>query len=302
MVNAVHTIDLNFMGKPGAIAVYLAPHPQGVVLVESGPGSTIPSLQAGLRAHGFTEADVTDVLLTHIHLDHAGAAGWLARQGARIHVHPNGAPHLLDPQKLLQSAARIYGDQMETLWGEFLPVPAGSLHVLQDQEVLEIEGLCFRALNTPGHANHHYAYRFEDICFTGDIGGVRLAGLRHLRLPMPPPELQLEQWRQSLLRLQQEDFARIAPTHFGIFSDPDWHLAAAAKELKEIEGWVEAVMPGSPSPEALAGQFLDWTRRRSLADGLGTETMDLYELASPSWMSSQGILRYWMKYRSEPAA
>lgn len=299
MNSLVHTIDLNFMGTPGAIAVYLVQHSQGVVLIESGPGSTIPSLQAGLRALGFTEADVTDVLLTHIHLDHGGAAGWLARQGARIHVHPAGAPHLLDPRKLLQSAARIYGDQMETLWGEFLPVPADHLFVTEDEEVVEIGGLCFRAINTPGHANHHYAYRFEDICFTGDIGGIRLAKTHHVRLPMPPPELQLEQWHQSLLRLQKEEFARIAPTHFGIFSDPAWHLGAVSKALQETIEWVESVMPGDPPFDVLNEKFLEWTRLRSLADGLELDQMELYELANPSWMSSQGIQRYWKKYRSE---
>src|SRR5512135_1903027 len=116
----VITLDLNFQGKTQAIAAYLVRHSSGAILIESGPGSTVPALQAGLAAHRLSSSDVTHVLLTHIHLDHAGAAGWLARQGAQIYVHPVGAPHLLHPEKLLASAARIYGDQMETLWGEFL--------------------------------------------------------------------------------------------------------------------------------------------------------------------------------------
>src|SRR5512143_2025441 len=169
----VQTLDLNFLELAGTIAVYLIPHPHGAVLVESGPGSTLHNLKAGLESHGLKPSDISDVLLTHIHLDHAGSAGWWARQGARIHVHPVGAPHLLDPEKLLASAQRIYGDQMDRLWGEFLPVPDDRLVIIQDGDEVEIDGLCFKALDTPGHANHHYAYLFGDVCFTGDIGGIR---------------------------------------------------------------------------------------------------------------------------------
>lgn len=293
-----HTLDLNFMGVPGTIASYLIPHAHGAVLVESGPGSTIPALEDRLAAHHLSVKDITDVLLTHIHLDHAGAAGWLARQGAHIHVHPVGAPHLLDPEKLLASAARIYGDQMDTMWGEFLSVPEERLSVLQDGEEIEIEGLHFHPIDTPGHAEHHFAYLFGDVCFTGDIGGVRLAGPRHVRLPMPPPEFHLEKWRESLKKLSQEDFSRIVPTHFGIFPDPDWHLSALARALNEIESWMEATLPSDQAFEELNEEFLDWTRRRSLDEGLEPELIEAYETANPSWMSTYGIKRYWQKYRN----
>src|SRR5688572_8379493 len=125
----VSILDLNFKGIPGAIASYLIPHREGVVLVEAGPGSTTDRLQARLGEEGYQLSDVTDVLLTHIHLDHAGAAGWLAGHGARIHVHPNGAGHLINPEKLITSATRIYGDSMDTLWGAFLPVPEERLSI-----------------------------------------------------------------------------------------------------------------------------------------------------------------------------
>lgn len=296
--STIHTLDLNFMGVPGTIASYLIPHAHGAILVESGPGSTIPALEDRLAAHHLSVKDITDVLLTHIHLDHAGAAGWLARQGARIHVHPVGAPHLLDPEKLLASAARIYGDQMDSMWGEFLSVPEERLSVLQDGEDIEIEGLHFRPIDTPGHAEHHFAYLFGDVCFTGDIGGVRLAGPRHVRLPMPPPEFILEKWRESLKKLSQEDFSWIVPTHFGIFHDPDWHLSALAKALNEIDAWMEATLPSDPPFEGLNDEFLDWTRRRSLEEGLEPELIDAYETANPSWMSTYGIRRYWRKYRN----
>ena len=197
----------------------------------------------------------------------------------------------------LASAGRIYGDLMHTLWGEFLPVPEGQLSVLQDGGVVDVNGLSLRALDTPGHANHHFVYLFEDVCFSGDIGGVRIGEAPHLRLPMPPPEFNLEKWRQSLVRLRSEKFSRIAPTHFGLYADPDWHLSAVQDALDEVEAWMEAVLPQSLPVEVLNDRFLEWTRNRSLSAGLPPDLLGIYEAANPSWMSTQGILRYWEKYR-----
>ena len=298
--NIIHTLDLNFMGLPGTIAAYLLPHRSGAVLVECGPGSTVPALRSGFEQHGYSPADITDLLLTHIHLDHAGAAGWLARQGARVHVHSVGAPHLLNPEKLLSSAARIYGDMMDTLWGEFLPVPDEQLSVLSDGEVVEIDDLRFRAIDTPGHADHHFAYLHEDVLFSGDIGGVRLGGVRHIRLPMPPPEFHLERWYLSLERLRQESFTRIAPTHFGIHTDAEWHLATVQQDLDEVRDWMENLLPQNPAFEELNTRFLDWTRQRSTREGVDQATIQAYETANPSWMSTYGVQRYWSKYR-QPA-
>ena len=292
----IFTIDLHFMGFPGTIASYLIPHAHGAILVECGPSSTLPALQAGLKAHGFSVNDVTDVLLTHIHLDHAGAAGWLARQGAHIYVHPVGAPHLRDPEKLLASAQRIYGDAMQTLWGEFLPVPPECLLVPQNGDDIEIDGLRFRAIDTPGHADHHFVYILDDLCFSGDIGGVRLTGYRHIRLPMPPPDLHIGKWRLSLQSLSSLPIRRIAPTHFGIFEDAGWHFKVALGALDEVEAWIEATMLSNPPFEELNEQFVSWARRRSLGAGVSPEVIDAYEAANPSWMSSSGIQRYWKKY------
>jgi glyoxylase-like metal-dependent hydrolase (beta-lactamase superfamily II) len=302
----IYTLDHHFRGLPGAIASYLIPHAHGAVLIESGPGSTLPALERALQAHHLTFADITDVLLTHIHLDHAGASGWLARQGARIHVHPVGAPHMLNPEKLLSSAGRIYGDRMQELWGDFLPVPEEKLHIVEDNEVIEIEGLRLRALDTPGHAYHHYAYIFEDVLFSGDVGAVRVGGLRHLRLPMPPPEFNPEVWRASLEKLQkafhQGEYTRIAPTHFGVYGDPAWHLQAIGEALDEVEVWMLQVMPTGPSAEALRQEFLEWTLQRSLDAGLTQDALDPLEAANPSGMSADGIYRYWHKVRNAQAA
>ena len=293
----IHTIDLKFQGLAGSIAVYLIPHKDGAILVESGPGSTKPGLKAGLAEYGFRPEQVTDVFLTHIHLDHAGAAGWLSHQGARIHVHPNGAPHLLNPEKLLASAGRIYGDMMDSLWGEFLPVPAERLCILEDLKAVEINGFAFQPIDTPGHASHHFAYIFEDICFSGDIGGVRLAGLPHIRVPMPPPEFHLEKWRESLDRLRQQKFSRIAPTHFGIYEDAGFHLQALEKALEEVDEWIDRVMPSNLSLEDLRREFISWNEQLSREQGLDRTQVNLHEAANPSFMSADGIRRYWLKIR-----
>jgi glyoxylase-like metal-dependent hydrolase (beta-lactamase superfamily II) len=299
----IYTLDLNFMGFPGTIASYLIPHRSGAVLVECGPGSTTSALQAQLEEHNLSVKDISDVLLTHIHLDHAGAAGWLARQGARIHVHPVGAPHMMDPEKLLSSAQRIYGDMMDRLWGEFLPVPEEMIAIPEDERVLEIENLRFLPIDTPGHAEHHYVYMFEDVCFSGDIGGVRVSNLKHLRLPMPPPEFNLEKWRSSLAKLhkafQAGEFSRIAPTHFGIYDDVKWHLKAIDKELEAVEAFIESTLPLAPDTDELNDRFLDWVEKRSRQDGLTDEQIEPYEIANPSWMSTYGIQRYWRKHRQE---
>ena len=293
----IQTIDLKFQGLEGSIAVYLIPHKGGAVLIESGPGSTQTSLIAGLAKYGFQPKDITDVLLTHIHLDHAGAAGWLSRQGARIHVHPVGAPHLLNPEKLLSSARRIYGDMMDSLWGQFLPVIPENLSVPKDGQAVEINGLSFLPVDTPGHAFHHYAYIFEDICFSGDIGGIRLGGIPHIRIPMPPPELHLEKWRESLEKLRKLKFSRIAPTHFGIYDDAEWHLNALEGAIDEAEQWIERVMPLNPSLDELRKNFVEWTKQLNLEQGLDSMQIKLHEAANPSFMSADGIHRYWHKFR-----
>ena len=294
----VITLELNFQGRKQAIAAYLIPHSSGLVLVESGPGSTLPALQAALAEGGYSPRDVTHLLLTHIHLDHAGAAGWLALQGAEVYVHPVGAPHMLHPEKLLASAERIYGDQMNILWGDFIAVPEHKLKAPEDGQEIVIGNLRFTPVNTPGHAEHHYAYLFEDICFTGDIGGVRIPGYPYLRVPMPPPELHLGRWRESVGKLRKLDFKRIAPTHFGIFNDPGWQLAQVLKTLDEAEHWLEAVMPAEPPIEELREAFTDWLEEQAQSMGLNEKVHQAYTLANPLGMSADGLQRYWKKFRA----
>lgn len=292
----ITTLDLLFLGQPGLIAAYLLPHSGGAALVETGPGSTIPALQAALKEHGYSPSDVTDVFVTHIHLDHAGAAGWLARHGARIHVHHRGLPHLADPERLLASAGRIYGDQMHALWGDMLPVPSENLTALYDGDVWTADGITLRAVDTPGHATHHMAFVVDDLCFSGDVGGIRLEGPRHILMPMPPPEFHLELWQASCLRLSDLGVARIAPTHFGIYPDAAEHLELLGETLAATADWIAAEVPGCSTAE-LEHKLAAWMEARSLDHGLTLPQHQKYETANPSPTSAWGIERYWRKYR-----
>jgi len=295
--HSIITIDLHFQNKTQAIASYLIQQDDALVVIESGPGSTLPALEAGLAKEGLSPRDITHVLLTHIHLDHAGAAGWLSQQGAQIFVHPNGAPHLLNPEKLIASATRIYGDRMQTLWGEFLPVAEKQLTVAQDAQEIAIGNLRFLPVNTPGHAEHHYSYLFEDVCFSGDVGGVRIPGFPYLRAPMPPPELHFGRWRESITHLRSLKFSRIAPTHFGIFDDADWQLTELQKRLDETEKWLEQIMPSDPSVEELREKFFAWISEQSRAQNLSEDVLMAYTLANPLGMGADGLMRYWKKIR-----
>jgi glyoxylase-like metal-dependent hydrolase (beta-lactamase superfamily II) len=284
------------MGVPGTIAAYLLPHKHGAILIETGPGTTLPALEESLRSHGYELEDISDVLLTHIHLDHAGAAGALSRLGANVYVHHVGFPHMQNPDKLLASAERIYGEMMDQLWGEMVPVGSDRLVALQHGDVVEIEGLCFYAIDTPGHANHHLAYKYEDICFSGDIGGVRLFDLKHIQLPMPPPEFNLDEWRESLKRLAAEEFSFVAPTHFGIYDDIDHHLFNVSKKLDLTEQWINQIVGTTTTQEDFNADFINWIKEQYQECSLSEYQIGAFETANPSCMSSLGLYRYWQKH------
>jgi len=294
----IHTIDLNFQGIPRTIGIYLIPHSGGGALIECGPGSTIPAVTRSLEGYGLTPREISDVFVTHIHLDHAGSAGWWARQGARVHVHPAGAPHLLDPAKLLASAGRIYGEAMGPLWGEFLPVPAANLGILEDGAEVEIGGRLVKALDPPGHANHHLAYLVEGVCFTGDVGGVRLPGIRTLRLPTVPPETHLETWRETIRKLRRQAIDFIAPTHFDLHGDVAWHFDTIEATLDALETFLADAMQDQPEREVFRERYAAWMLARTQEARVPAELIPAFELAISSQMSADGLYRYWGKFRA----
>ena len=295
----IFTLDLNFQNCRKAIASYLIPSIGGLILIESGPGSTQDQLEKNLQELGYDLEEVNHVFLTHIHLDHAGAAGWLAeRTGANIYVHPRGAPHMLDPTRLLASATRIYQERMDELWGKFLPVPEEQLVILNDGDEVKVGEYALKALDTPGHANHHLAYLLDEVCFSGDVGGVRIqiGEKRSIRLPMPPPEFHPPRWRESISKLKKERISTIIPTHFGSFTDVDWHFSELLVELDLIEEWMDAIMPQGLEIEELRAAFLDRVKKRAHDFGIIGSAADALEKANPSGMSADGIKRYWEKY------
>ena len=208
-------IDHKFQGVPGTIASYLLVDGDDLTLIETGPATTMETLLAGVQAAGFDPDQITRLIVTHIHLDHAGAAGSLIQRlpRARLFVHRVGAPHMIDPSKLLASATRIFQEDMEQLWGEILPVPEERVVILDDESTLRIGGRVLKALYTPGHASHHLAYYDAEsgVIFTGDVAGARLSEAEYLRPPTLPPEVDLTLWRQSITRLRSLQARRSLP-------------------------------------------------------------------------------------------
>ncbi len=291
----VITIDLRFRNIAQAIAAYVVIGPGGPVLIETGPGSTLERMQAGLGEHGIITGDIRHVFVTHIHLDHAGAAGWWAEQGAQIYVHWKGARHLIDPSHLLGSARRIYGDAMDTLWGPILPVPAEQLHELRDDDVVKVNGLEISALDTPGHAYHHHTLRIGEVAFCGDAAGVRIPGAQFITLPAPPPEFDLEVWQRSVARLLSANLSRIYPTHFGCVQGVREHLEALVSHLNQAAEFVRKRMRAGAERREIIKDFVGWNRERALENGVRGEKFAWIETANPLDMSVDGIMRYWRK-------
>lgn len=298
----IDVLDLDFRRTRRAIAAFLVRGGAGPVLVETGPASTIPNLVARLAEHGVEPVGVRHVLVTHIHLDHAGAAGWWARRGATIWVHPRGAPHLLDPAKLEASARRIYGDAMDEMWGPLTPAPAERVRVVEDGATIAVEGLQFAALDTPGHANHHHAYRLGDVAFTGDICGIRLPGTRWIDLPAPPPEFDLEQWKASLDRLRGEGLARIYRTHFGAADEVGEELDRLEELLDATAALIGDLRRRGAGRDEMLDAYRGWVRQRGVAAGAGEALLAGYEVANPRDMSVDGVARYWQKREDRQAS
>lgn len=291
----IHTLDLNFQNVSQTIAAYLIMGPDGPVLVETGPGSTLNNLIDRLAAHGVQPADIKHLLVTHIHFDHAGAAGWWAQQGTQVYVHGFGAPHLISPDRLISSATRIYGDKMDTLWGDILPAPEENVTVVKDGDVIEAGGLQFTAIETPGHARHHHVYRLGDVAFTGDAAGITLPNFPLVDMPAPPPEFNLEVWQETIERLLAEDFSVIYPTHFGKVDDAKAQLNDLKALMQEATDWIKAKMDAGVERDEIVAQFNEWNRSRGRQAGLSEDAIHQYETANPWYMSVDGIMRYWRK-------
>ena len=295
-------LDTQHMGYAGTVGVYLLPGAAGTfALVESGPGSTLETVLAGVQEAGFNPEKLTSVLVTHIHLDHAGAAGTLSRRyGAEVFVHENGAGHLLEPSRLLSSAARIYGEQLNELWGEMEGVPQNLLRPVRDGETVEILGHRIGVLYTPGHASHHVSYLLNKTrLFTGDAAGIRLPGAETVRPALPPPELDLEAWSRSIRAMQQAGPDELLLTHFGPVSDVEGHF----RELGcQHRSWSESILEGMNAGEddaMLAARIDNLSREALQAEGASAGTIERHSITSNDEMTVMGLKRYWTKVHPE---
>lgn len=288
----VHVIDQEFLGQPQVIASFLVEGPEGNVLLETGPASTRLTLERKLTELGFTLDSIGHVLVSHIHLDHSGGAGYWAERGADIYVHHKGARHIVDPERLLSSATRIYQDKMDYLWGQTIAAPKERVVALEEG-TFRVAGLEIEALDTPGHAGHHFAFRIGSDVFTGDVAGVRLPGLNYVSVPAPPPEFNLEVWLESLAKLRAVGAGRFYLTHFGEVTNPASHLDQLEKRLHDCVDFVKENL--HENPEELSRLYQKWERSQALAAGVGEADYEAYEKGNPSFMSAQGISRYWHK-------
>ncbi len=250
----VHTIDLMHLGLPGCTAAFLIETSEGPILIESGPASSLEHLHQGIQEAGFEPQDIQHVLLTHIHLDHAGAAGWFAQHGAEIYVHPVGAPHLVDPSRLNSSARRIYKDALDEILGEMEACPEDRVHAIADGETVRIGDSVFTALETPGHAIHHHAWdvelNHEHLCFTGDVAGMRIPDCEALTIPFAPPEVDLETWHTSLDRIASLNFDALLLTHSGRTDACSEHLQRMHIQLEEESKMIMRILEDPLSSES----------------------------------------------------
>ena len=292
-------VDLNFLGKPEIIATVVLQGARGIALIDPGPSTTLDHLMAALKRKGYGIGDVTQLLLTHIHLDHAGASGSLVKLNPAIEVfvHERGLPHMADPERLLASASRLYGEDMGPFWGEFLPVPASRLRSLSGGEKIVAGGRELQVAYTPGHASHHVSYfdAASRIAFVGDTAGIRRGTGAYVMPPTPPPDVDLDAWKVSEDTILAWDPDTLFLTHFGPFHGARTHFG----ELRaNIASWNRIVL------RLIADNTLDEPQRqaafvaealRELRRAVGDAESEQYGRAGRLDYSWQGLSRYWRK-------
>ena len=292
-------LDTRQLGHPGIVAATALETNDGLALFDTGPESTFENITLDLGRAGFEPNDVRHVFVSHIHFDHAGAAWRFARLGSTIYVHPRGAPHLIDPAKLIESARRIFGDEMERLWGKIAPVPAGRVKILEDNEVARVPPFEIRAVATPGHASHHHIYHWDDNVFGGDIAGVQIGNGPPIP-PFVPPELHIESWRQSIAKIRALDAAHLYLPHFGKISGPvNDHLDAVDERVKRWAEWFREKIRAGEDEAKLRSAFADLEHAELRLGGASESDVKGYEAADPSYMAVGASLRYWKKYHPE---
>jgi glyoxylase-like metal-dependent hydrolase (beta-lactamase superfamily II) len=269
-------IDVMHLGRPHVIGAWLV----GDVVIDPGPTSCLDTLLAGLGGER-----PRALLLTHIHLDHAGASGSLVERwpDLEVYVHERGARHMISPERLMDSARQLYGEDMDRLWGEMVPVPEGNVRVLQGGE--RLFGGSFEVAYTPGHASHHVSFLVGGTAFVGDVGGARIAGARLTIPPTPPPDIDLEKWRESIELIRAWRPRRLVMTHFGVGEDVGAQLAELSARLDD---WADRARSVG------LDEFVSGVREE-IAEHVDSDTAAAYEQAAPPEQLYAGLERYWRK-------
>ncbi len=290
--------DLNFLGFERVIATAVIQSPGGVALVDPGPSSCLQTLVGALNACGIAIDDLRWLLLTHIHLDHAGATGSLVKQNPEItvYVHERGARHMSNPSKFLASASRLYGDDMDRLWGEFLPVPEANVRSLTGGEQVDVADRQFEVAYTPGHASHHVSYfdRSSGVAFVGDTAGIRPGTALFAMPPTPPPDIDIEAWVESIEYIRHWRPSTLFITHFGPHEDANAQLEVLLMHLEAMKEMARKSLERDGTDEEKMRVFVDEMRfylQRALPPG----EVALYGKAMPLNLCWLGLSRYWRK-------
>src|SRR6187402_2414375 len=299
LASGLDFVDLNFLGRPEIIATGILHGPAGVALVDPGPATTLDNLTTALTRKGIRFEVVCQLLLTHIHLDHGGAAGAIVERFPHVDVvvHSRGAPHLVDPSKLLASAGRLYGEDMDRLWGEVKPVPQARLTIVEGGETLVVAGREVRVAYTPGHASHHVSYfdTAAGVAFVGDTAGIRRGSGSYVMPPTPPPDIDLESWRESESKILAWDPDTLFLTHFGPFHGARQHLQAMFENLADWSRIVRRLLAdASISDDDRLARFTD-DAYADLRRRVGDAEADDYTKAGGLNYSWSGLSRYWRK-------
>ena len=297
----IHILDLDFQQQDFSIAAFLVELPEGPIVIETGPHSTLKSLEKGLADKGYKLEDIKHVLLTHIHLDHAGAAWCFAERGAKIYVHPFGYKHMHNPSKLLASAKMIYQEKMDSLWGTLKAIPEQQLQIVNHLEKYTLLGQKFVAHHTPGHAKHHIAWQMDDVVFAGDVAGVCINDGPVIP-PCPPPDINREDWMQSIDHLLSLDEVRTYYiTHFGRIDRVQSHMEKLRTTINEYADFIEPYARRGNSTDEVLPDFLAFANDHLVKNGLTQEEANAYQIANPPYMSVAGIMRYWKKKMDKEA-
>ena len=297
-MHAITTLDNNWMGHPRSVAAALLESDGHRAIIDPGPGSTLGTLRQKLRAYGLSVDDLDAILLTHIHLDHAGASGALVRENPRlaVYVHKNGAPHMADPSKLLASALRLWPNELQQLFGETIPVPLENLCILEGGEKLTLGSRELEVVYTPGHASHHVSYfdHKEGVAFVGDTAGVCIEGHPYVMPATPPPDIDLGIWDSSFAAILERKPSHLFLTHFGYSENPAEHILLFRERLHKWAAMAEQAIRSAASESAAMESFMS-AARDEIAQHHPAGEVEHYVFNAGLNLSFLGLARYLRK-------